>query len=235
MPGVRSHVRAEGLTVVPCSVEAARHAVMTWHYSHKMPSGKLVKHGVWEDGRFIGVVLYGRGANNHLAQAYGLDQTEACELVRVALRDHKAHVTQIVAASIKLLKASNPGLRLIISYADPEQGHVGGIYQGGNWVYTGKSQAQSELIVNGVFMHKRSVSAKYGTASIPALRARGLRVEPSLVYWKYRYLYPLDRNMRRKIEPLARPYPRGRSVEGDMPVLRAGEAGSTPADRSTVT
>ena len=42
--------------------EAATYAVEHWHYSHTMPKSKLVKIGVWEDGKFIGVVLFGVGA-----------------------------------------------------------------------------------------------------------------------------------------------------------------------------
>jgi len=40
-----------------CSHDAARHAVMRWHYSRQMPSCKLVKVGVWEDGRFVGAII----------------------------------------------------------------------------------------------------------------------------------------------------------------------------------
>ena len=36
-----------------CSYEAAKYAVMHWHYSKTMPAGKTVKLGVWENGRFI--------------------------------------------------------------------------------------------------------------------------------------------------------------------------------------
>ena len=45
-----------------CSHEAARWAVEHWHYSKSMPTPPVVKIGVWEDERFIGVVLFSRGA-----------------------------------------------------------------------------------------------------------------------------------------------------------------------------
>ena len=41
---------------------------MHWHYSQAMPAGKLVTFGVWEHGRFVGAVLYGRGANHNLSK-----------------------------------------------------------------------------------------------------------------------------------------------------------------------
>ena len=68
-----------------CSHEAARYSVLQWHYSKRMPIGRIVKFGVWEDGDFIGAILFARGASPHLGDKYGLQQTEVCELVRVAL------------------------------------------------------------------------------------------------------------------------------------------------------
>ncbi|MEO1370700.1 MAG: protein Mom, partial [Acidobacteriota bacterium] len=58
-----------------CSHQAAKHAVLRWHYSRAMPAAKLVRIGVWEDGRFSGVILYGSGANRHLASPFGLEPT----------------------------------------------------------------------------------------------------------------------------------------------------------------
>src|SRR5574337_1147184 len=92
-----------------CSFEAAEYAVKHWHYSHAMPAGKLIKIGVWEDNKFIGAVIFGRGANNHLLMPYGLDVTEGCELVRVALKEHQTTVTKIISIAIRLLKKKNPG------------------------------------------------------------------------------------------------------------------------------
>jgi hypothetical protein len=201
--------------IAPCSHEAAKFAVMNWHYSQKMPSGKLVKFGVWENEKFIGAVIYGRGANNRLLNPYGLQMTEGCELVRVALTKHTTPVSQIVAATMRDLKVSQPGLRLIVSFADPEQGHRGGIYQAMNWTYAGKSQAQRELVIDGKPVHKRTASAKYGTASPERItNMTGKKVEYGPIAWKYVYLYPLDKQMRRKISKLSNEYPH--AVEGSI-------------------
>ena len=50
-----------------CDHKAARWACEHWHYSRSVPRGKSVYVGVWEDGRFIGVVIFSRGANRHIA------------------------------------------------------------------------------------------------------------------------------------------------------------------------
>tara|TARA_R110000824_G_scaffold322936_1_gene509878 strand:- start:86 stop:760 length:675 start_codon:yes stop_codon:yes gene_type:complete len=189
--------------------EAAKYACKNWHYSGCMPAGKLVKVGVWEKEKFIGVVLFGRGANNRMASAYSLTQNKACELVRIALTKHESNVSRIASVAMKFLKKHSIGVRLIVSYADPKQGHYGGIYQAGNWVYSGPSQAQRGLIINGVFTHKRSAFAKYGTASPEKInRMSGATVKWAPIEWKHIYLMPLDKEMAEQIAPLSKPYPK---------------------------
>jgi hypothetical protein len=203
-----------------CNHAAAKYAVEHWHYSECMPAGKMVKVGAWENGKFIGCVLFSQGANNHLGTPYGLKMTECCELTRIALTNHATPVTRIVSITLKFLKLHCPGLRLIVSYADPEQGHHGGIYQGGGWLYTGTSQAQREVIVNGKVMHKRSANAKYGTI---------IGLEKSKILFKHKYLMPLDSAMKNQIEPLRKPYPkRAVSIVSNVPAIHAGEGGLEP-------
>lgn len=201
----------EPLTVAPCSHDAARYAVMHWHYSRAMPNGKLVKVGVWEETRFVGAVVFGWGAAPALVTTYGLDQTEGCELVRVALADDRVHPTsKVVAAALRVLKQGSPGQRLVISFADEGQGHFGTLYQAGNWLYLG-SVEHHHYRVNGRMVHPKSLYMKYGVGgqSIPWLREN---VDPQAervpMAPKHRYAMPLDRAMRRQLAPLVQPFPK---------------------------
>lgn len=212
------------LLVAPCSHEAATLAVTRWHYSHQIPTGKIVRLGVWEHERFIGAVLFSRGASPYLGDAYDLGPTELCELTRVALRDHDAPVTQIVAWALRILRERNPGLRLVVSFADPARGHLGGIYQAGNWIYTGLSNPVLEHFVRGRWRHVRG--------SYHEVKAAGGRVPTRTRPGKHRYLMPLDRAMRRQVAPLALPFPRGRGLEGEPASDQEEGAGSIPAGRS---
>lgn len=204
------------------SYKAAKYAVMNWHYSRTMPAGKLVKVGVWENGEFIGVVLFGRGANNNLAQSLSVTSQECAELVRVALREHQAPVTRIVAIAIRFLREACPGLKVLASYADPAQGHHGGIYQGGNWLYQGRSRAQRELLFNGEFMHKRTATSRFGTASPKKISAlTGAQVEYGPKAWKHIYALPLSQALRPVIESRAKPYPKREKHAMDAPSVTA--------------
>ena len=187
-----------------------------------MPKSKLAKIGVWEAGEFIGVILFGVGATRQLVQRYGLKPEQGCELVRVALTQHQNTVSRIVSIALRILKAEFQGLRLVVSFADPEHSHVGGIYQAGNWIYTGNSQASDEYIVNGKRYQGRSFRNNYkGLEHHPAVQV----VQGSS---KYRYVYPLDAEMRAKIQPLAKPYPKRVKDSENRPANQPGEGGLAP-------
>lgn len=214
-----------------CSHEAAKHSIFRWHYSRQLPKSKLVKIGVWEDDKFRGAIIYGLGANRHIARPFGLQTTEVAELVRVALAPGRAHPTsQCVAISLKLLRRQSPGLKLVVSYADSGQGHRGVIYQAGGWIFLGGSE-QSYIKVLGKVEHPRSLYDRYGRKgqSIPWLRQNvDPRAERVPMPPKWKYVYAFDKTLRQKLAPLAQPYPRGRSETSDTPGVQPGEGGATP-------
>ena len=215
-----------------CSYAAAKYAVEHWHYSRSMPVQPLVTIGVWEDNEFVGCVLFGRGASPYLGKLYGLCNTEIGELVRVALTRHTSSVSRIVAIALRLLHRSSPGLRLVVSFADPKQGHYGGIYQAGGWVYTGTSAAADKFRDRaGRVWHSRQVSTSGVSRQFGELRAAPKIADCTRVkvMGKHRYLMPLDAAMKSQIEPLRQPYPkRAGSVDGDTSAVQAGIGGSTP-------
>jgi hypothetical protein len=97
---------------------------------------------------------------------------------------------------------------LIVSYADPQQGHHGVIYQAGNWVYVGLGTANRHLLINGKAVHKRTVSSAYGTTEVSVLRDKfGLDATNTDPSRKHTYLMPLDDAIRTQITKLKKPYP----------------------------
>lgn len=211
--------------------EAAKYACENWHYSKCMPVGKLVKIGAWENRKFIGVVLFGRGATPNLGKAYGLEQTQSCELVRIALTEHKSPVSKIMALAIKWFKKQNTNMRLIISFADKTQGHHGGIYQATNWVYTGNGDGAYFYNINGKLTHPRSIGAKGFSQNIEGAKKIDKNAEKIYIEGKHRYLMPLDAEMRKQIEPLAKPYPkRASSADSGTSDNQSQGGGAIPTD-----
>jgi hypothetical protein len=153
-----------------CSYEAAKYAVRQWHYSRSLPCSKTARLGVWEDGHFIGAVVFAWGANRHLAGEYELKMTECAELCRVALAKHQTPVSRILTIAVKMLKRAMPGIRLVVSYADFNQGHFGKIYQASNWLFVGETGHEAGITLKSRLTHRRTINSKYGTSTIEWLQ-----------------------------------------------------------------
>lgn len=191
-----------------------------------MPKSKLAKIGVWENGKFVGVVIYGVGATSDLVKRYGLKPEQGCELVRVALRDHETQVSRILAISFRILKKEFANLRLVVSFADPEQDHHGGIYQAGGWTYAGKSLPDRMYFINGEMVHPRAASIIVKSGKMTRRQIELYRVPNA---GKHRYLMPLDDEIRQRIEPLRKPYPkRVRSEDSGTAGNQSAGGGANP-------
>lgn len=225
----------DGLRVDWCNAAASRYAVERWHYSKCMPRFKTVKTGVWEYGEFVGTVIFAGGATPQIGKPFGLKSLDVCELARVALRhDHKTPVTRIVAIALRMLRQQSPGIRIVVSFADEAQGHLGGIYQGGNWVYVG-SCAPDFYKVHGELVHPKTLHSRYGRRgqSVPWLREHvDPKAERVKTIRKHKYVMVLRRSdpLGDEIAKMARPYPKTRagSIGSDATAHHAVEGGATP-------
>lgn len=195
------------LHLAPVSHAVAKEAVEKWHYSRKCPDTNL-RYGVWEDGRFIGVVLYGPGVAADLGRSVGVGRQECRELLRVALDAHQTPVTRIISQSFVLLRSDHPGLKALVSYADSNQGHVGTIYQAGNWMYLGP-MVRSYIHMQGKTWHPRTLHNRYKTQSIKWIQEN---IDPEAHYVKmqpkYKYAYAFDKKTRRVLLTRSLPYPK---------------------------
>src|SRR5215468_10914981 len=209
-----------------CSYDAAKYAVKHWHYSRSLPCSKTARLGVWEDDKFIGVIVFAWGANRHLAGEYKLKMTECAELCRVALTKHTTPVSKIISIAVKMLKREMPGIRLIVSYADLNQGHQGKIYQASNWKFVGETGHETGIVLNGKLTHRRTINSKYGTSTIEWLHEHvdscARRVEGKA---KFKYLLPLDGEIAEGVRMSARAYPQmcATSETIDTPGVHPGE------------
>lgn len=196
-----------------CSHQAAKYACGRWYSRPEMPVGKLAKIGVWEDGAFIGALIFGCGTGGvqKIGEGLGCGKFGTAELSRIALASHRSSVSRIISIALRILRKAQPGLRLIVIYADPSAGHHGGVYQAGGWIYTGKSSKDFMYRDrDGVEHHSRNVSGSgfkkfYGktTEVVKSGDCAKIPLEP-----KHRYLMPLDDEMRSRVELLRETYPK---------------------------
>lgn len=178
-----------------------------------MVTGKTIKIGVWEDAKFIGCIIYGRGANNNALKKYGLDITEGAELMRIALKPHKTSVTKVMSISRKLLLRNSPNLKLLISYADPDQGHEGTIYKADNWIYEG--------ITDKVDYYINSAGKELHWRNARFAQKRGEKLKMFYKPGKHKFIYPLDKQWYKE-------YMRQQS-KSNSSTIQVEEAGAVPS------
>lgn len=187
--------------------ESATLACRKWHYLRTKPASPLQIYDIYENGAFIGCVIFTYGANNSGIE-FGLNCREVATLSRVALSCHVSPVSQIVMRCIADLKVRHPQVKLIVSYADPSLGHHGGIYQAMNWVYVGTSCSKA-VQINGRIVHRRSCYNCHGTSSISKLQNKlGCSVKSVNLNPKYKYYYAINKKIQKRILDMRKPYPK---------------------------
>lgn len=185
------------------SKKAIVYSCINFHYSKTRPAGATYGYSVFnKKNEWCGTILYGRGGNPSIASPYGLKHGQVIELVRMALNGKQESTSKALAISLKLLKKDCPTVKLIVSYADKGQAHVGTIYQATNWIYETESKSSGyEYLYNGKWTHSRTINI--------AKKTKGLKAEllkKRKVSGKIKYLYPLDKEIRIQVQKLSKPY-----------------------------
>jgi hypothetical protein len=209
-----------------------KRALRRWYYRADVPRGKAVKIGVWEQGTFVGAVVFGSGSTGDLGTRWGLNCFECCEMVRLALDPaHRTPTSRILSIAIKLLRKHSPGLRAVVTFADPGAGHIGTVYQAAGWMYLGRTTPRNRYIgPDGREYHDRAVS-RSGWKVHQGKRCRCPKIDDCRavrVPGKHRYVLPLDEAMRERLRPLAIAYPkkeRAGSENSDTRTFQSERAG----------
>jgi hypothetical protein len=116
--------------------------VIDIHYAHRFPSASHY-FGMFDGDELIGVILYGSPPSHSLTIGVcGKEyKHEVIELQRLVLKyNRKNEASYLIGGSFKLL----PRPKIIISYADTSQDHLGKVYQATNFIYTGLSDKRTE-------------------------------------------------------------------------------------------
>lgn len=118
------------------------------HYLKSFPTGikKIYAiHRKQTEGRqMVGMIIY--GVPFHTVGKFlepEIKPNEILELKRLYIDDIgvKNLESFSIGQSINLLKRDEPTVKVVVTFADDVQGHVGGIYQATNAIYLGKSDS----------------------------------------------------------------------------------------------
>lgn len=118
------------------------------HYAKRIPSISF-SFGLFLHEELVGVVTYGTPASSTLRKGIAGEAyiSKVLELNRLCLKNNlKNEASFLVAKSLKLL----PKGKIIVSFADTEQGHTGIVYQASNFKYFGLSAKRTDWKIKGM-------------------------------------------------------------------------------------
>jgi hypothetical protein len=184
------------------------------HYARRVPSVTYA-YGLFENNALVGVVTYGTPASSTLCRGVCGDewQRDVIELNRLVLRNNKPNeASRLIGGSFRLL----PKPKIVVSFADTAQDHLGIVYQATNFLYTGLSARFRDPKVRGL-EHQHHATYARGMNHAQLIEKFGIEnvyyVERSR---KHRYIHFVGnkkqvREMRAALRYELLPYPNTRS------------------------
>ena len=168
------------------SYEDTKPFILDIHYAKRMPSITYA-FGMYEQNKLVGVVCYGSPPSPSLCKGIAGEQNKSLviELNRLVLKNNeKNQASMLIGASLKLL----PKPKIIVSYADTEQDHIGVVYQATNFIYTGLSDKRKEWRIKNCNIHSKTVCEMHTLEERKSDKNRFEQVDRPR---KHRYIYLL--------------------------------------------
>lgn len=142
------------------SKEEASVYILDIHYAKRWPSVSYC-YGLFRDNILCGIVTYGTPFSSTLRKGVaGIEhQEKVLELNRLCLKDNlKNEASILISKSLRLL----PKNKIIVSFADTSQDHLGTIYQATNFIYYGLSAKRTDWAIKGrEHLHGQTISDEF--------------------------------------------------------------------------
>lgn len=198
--------------VIPIRYEDIKEWLLKRHYALRLPSISFT-YGLVVAREIKGICTFGVPASPSLCKGIcGKDYKDlVLEFNRLCIEEDmpRNSASYLIGRSIRQL----PSPRILVSYADTGQGHIGYVYQATNWLYTGLTKARTDIFTGGM-KHSRHYD-KDGNYSKRQSRTA-----------KHRYIYfhrcsPVIKSSLRY--PIL-PYPKGDSLryKANSPIAKQG-------------
>lgn len=114
------------------SKKAIDFSCKNFHYSKSVPVNPFAFSVFNKKNEWCGCILFSLGANPRLGKPYNLSNGQVIELTRMALNGKQENTSKALSLSLKLLPKFLPACKLVVSFADQNQNHIGVIYQATN-------------------------------------------------------------------------------------------------------
>lgn len=210
--------QVNALSVKPISRRSARQLVLTHHYMQTFPAGARLSLGVFFEKRCVGVLVFGFSASTDEKVARlvpSLRRENYLEMQRMWISDSMGHNTEskTLSLAIRCIKQNAPAIKLIYTHAGGCKNDCGIVYQASAWLYFGRKKCDDFYLTEegqykNIVAELRFGRVKANGKSKQQIGEEAFGAGTIVDSWRYVYVYPIDRGLRRKLTPLAVPYPK---------------------------
>lgn len=170
------------LKVQQIDKKIARNFVVNNHYLKRSPNITQC-FGLFKKDDLIGVITFSRPHSSSLVKKFNPYKVHELSRLCIIADKRKNLASFFVSKALKLL-----GSDLVVSFADPNHGHLGFVYQASNWTYLGQNRDKTEYKVKGL-EHKHELSILYGFRMPELKEFYGDRLYKTKKKGLHRYLY----------------------------------------------
>ena len=179
------------VSVREISSSVAKEIIVKKHYTHAWTACRYAlgifyktdeSNALGDSDKLIGCLVYGFpvGARAALSISEKLTKDNVLELTRLYCDDgYGSNIeSYAIGQSFKWFRENDKAIKVLISYADNGQDHLGGIYQATNWIYQGLNTDIALMPNYGIslqkdpydWIHSRTVYSMWGSGNLEHLR-----------------------------------------------------------------
>lgn len=228
---------ADKVTIREINRDVAKDIIEKYHYAHLLGPVSYTlgvyyrqEHQFFDNhDELIGALAFARPIGRLAVKSISekLEANQSLELTRLFIHDgyEKNIESYSISQSFRWIKENLPEVEVLLSYSDPEQGHLGIIYQATNWLYQGTGFSLMKKYRLSLtkdpfdWTHHRTIYDLYGTVSLESLKQ-----QIGHTFWlkqetdKHRYIYLL-KNRKYWLKNLkypVLPYPKNLERENEI-------------------
>lgn len=201
--------------------KTARLVVQHHHYMKTYPSGSKVNVGMMDNGKIIGIAVFGYSSQTDKKiekVAFDIARNEYLEMQRLWISDDYGHNTEsfMLAKIIKKIK-DDLNIKMIVTHAGGCKDDCGIVYQASGWLYFGK-QPSSDFFLTAAGEYKNIIAPmRFGRIDSKGKSPQEIGEElfgmGEIIYAnRYFYVYPIDKGMRRRLSKLSLKYPKESAI-----------------------
>lgn len=220
-PGAVSKELNRGIKLASVSRNDVMPFFIESHYLKKPPTNTQIYIGIFYNNNLIGVITYGYPTGPSAFASIAKDEQgrsllgvhDVFELTRLYIKDIpelSSVESQVISAGNRLVKDAFPNLKVIVTYADPSEGHVGTVYQATGAKYLGKGLDTKMLRhkETGDVPRGRKLKRLFGTSNAKQILDAGHPYEKVNVSGKMKYVYIVrnEKILGPAIEKVSKPY-----------------------------